>query len=61
MPGVNYDTLCAIDALDPTTGTFGLVTATPRQKITCRQCWQIWRGVVGLGLREHHFHQKARA
>ena len=51
----DYDTLCGMDANDDHVGHEGYVTARRGQKITCSQCWQIWRETVALQLRESSF------
>ncbi len=52
----DYNTLCGIDADDPTIGHDGLTEHIPRgQKITCEQCWSIWRNMRALRLRESDF------
>ena len=53
--GPDYDTLCGIDANDPTIGHEGLVTAKRGQKITCMNCKMIWQGVVAMNLRKASF------
>jgi hypothetical protein len=55
VAGPDYDTLCGIDANDPTIGHHGLVPAKRGQKITCMNCKMIWEGVVALNLRMASF------
>lgn len=53
--GNDYDTLCLIDANDPSIGHEGMVEPRRGQKITCMECKTIWKGVVALRLRESDF------
>ena len=55
VSGAGYDTLCALDANDPSIGTKGEIIPRRGQKITCRQCYAIWKGVLALKLREGNF------
>lgn len=62
-PGVSvggYDTLCAIDANDPHIGHQGLIEARPLQKITCQQCYRIWRDVIAMHLMNNRFVDEAK-
>jgi hypothetical protein len=53
-PG-DYNTLCGIDADDPSIGHQGVIETPPGQKITCAQCKLIWEGVRALRLTSRHF------
>jgi len=53
--GTIYDTLCGIDAADPTIGHTGMVLAKRGQKIECEQCRAIWADVVAMRLRKRDF------
>jgi len=53
--GGDYDTLCGVDANDPTMGHHGIVEAKSGQKINCRQCKEIWNHVMSLKLRVSNF------
>lgn len=58
IPGVgvsDYDTLCCLDANDPSVGHAGLVQPTKGQKITCEFCKMIWEGVIDLKLKKSDF------
>lgn len=58
VAGVDYHTLCGIDADDPGIGHFGTVEPKRGQKIECRACYNIWRGVAEMNLREASFDVK---
>lgn len=59
--GPDYDTACSCDANDPNgADTHGTVKAPRGQKITCPQCYQLWRSVLALGLKESHFAHEAK-
>ncbi|WP_454727900.1 MULTISPECIES: hypothetical protein [Cupriavidus] len=51
----DYDTLCGMDASDPTIGHHGVVVPPVKKNVTCASCRQIWRGVVALRLRARDF------
>ncbi len=53
--GSDHHTLCGVDANDEAIGHYGVVEARPGQKITCHQCFTIWREVVALKLRSSDF------
>ena len=55
VAGADYTTLCGIDADDPGIGHYGTVDPPPGQKIECRTCYNIWKGVVEMRFRESHF------
>lgn len=55
IPGPDYHTMCSLDGDDPATGTHGTVEPKPGQKITCKHCYRMWRGVLELQLRAEHF------
>jgi hypothetical protein len=55
-----YDTLCGIDADDPTIGHEGQFDPHPNEFITCAACYSIWRGVIAMGLREKDFRPRIR-
>lgn len=56
-PGVvqDYDTLCGLDATDPSEGMHGTVEAPRGQKITCAECASIFVRMRELGLRRASF------
>lgn len=56
-PGVvqDYDSLCGIDANDPSEGMHGTVEAPRGQKITCTECASIYVRLHELGLRRTSF------
>jgi hypothetical protein len=54
-----YLTLCCMDGNDPTIGQ--IPTTKPGRKITCPQCWQIWRDVMDMELRSTDFDRKAKS
>lgn len=54
----NFDTLCRIDADDPTLGHEGLIEAKRGQKINCDDCRAIWSKVVSLRLRSSSFQEQ---
>ena len=51
----NYDTLCGIDANDPSEGMHGTVSAPRGQKINCGECASIYKRFQELGLRRASF------
>jgi hypothetical protein len=53
--GPDYATLCGIDPDDPAIGHTGTVEPKRGQKITCQECFNAWRGVVDLALRQSDF------
>lgn len=55
----DYDTLCGLDANDPTIGHTGLVKWQRGQKITCAVCHGIWSGLAALRLRKSDFAKAA--
>ena len=55
VAGADYDTLCGIDANDSVVGHHGTVPAPRGQKINCRQCFEVWRGVRDMCLRSSSF------
>ena len=48
-----YDTLCGLDGNDSHVGTFGVIQG--KNKITCIQCYDIWKGVKAMKYRESDF------
>lgn len=56
-PGVvsDYDTLCGVDANDPSIGHYGTVPAPRGQRITCTECRQIFERFSALHLRAADF------
>lgn len=56
-PGVigDYSTLCGLDINDPEIGHDGEIKVPRGQKITCRECYEIWRDTVALNLRKASF------
>ena len=56
----DYNSLCGIDADDPSIGHGGPVPAARGQKITCQQCFAIWRGTLELKLRASNFDELAQ-
>lgn len=55
MAGADYDTMCGVDAHDSVIGHMGTVVAKKGQKITCSQCYEMWKGVMSLKLTEGMF------
>jgi hypothetical protein len=55
VAGADYDTLCGLDAKDDVIGHYGVVEAVAGQKITCHQCYAVWKGVSSLRLKESMF------
>lgn len=55
VAGVDYTTMCGVDSHDITIGHTGTVRANKGQKITCRQCYQMWAGITSLKLKESSF------
>ncbi len=53
--GADYDTLCGIDANDPTIGHGGRVAAPKGQKINCGTCRTIYDCFISLKLRRSDF------
>lgn len=51
----DYDTMCGVDANDPCIGHHGTVEAKKGQKITCQDCYNLWKGVTQLRLKESMF------
>jgi hypothetical protein len=56
----DYDTLCGIDADDPTIGHGGRFKTPRRMKIDCDACYAIWTGTLALRLRKSNFVAKER-
>ena len=57
--GPDYDTLCGLDANDPTLGLMGTVEPKRGQKVTCAQCFIQWRSVITLRMRMSDFATEA--
>lgn len=55
-----YDTLCCLDADDPTIGHSGVVEVHGSKFVDCSECYGVWRGTVDLGLREKDFSPRIR-
>lgn len=55
IAGADYDTLCGLDAKDDAIGHYGIVEAVAGQKITCQQCYAVWKGVSLSRLKESMF------
>jgi hypothetical protein len=55
IPGPDAHTLCGVDADDSAIGHYGTVKAPRGQKITCQECYNIWKGVSEMRLREASF------
>ena len=55
VAGPDYATLCGLDPNDSTVGHYGTVEPKRGQKITCQECYNIWRGVTDMRLRESSF------
>lgn len=53
--GTDFDTLCGIDANDPSIGHGGVMTPMRGQKIECEQCRAIWADVIAMQLRKRDF------
>ena len=51
----DYDTLCGVDANDPTIGHGGTVTPRRGQKIDCQNCKTMWLNMRALRLRATNF------
>lgn len=56
-PGIIGDsnTLCGLDINDPGIGHDGEIKVPRGQKITCCECYRIWRDTVALNLRKASF------
>lgn len=59
--GNDYNTLCGIDADDPSIGHNGVVKAKRGQKINCAQCYGIWIGVKNMSFRESDFDPRSKS
>jgi hypothetical protein len=57
----DYDTLCGVDANDPSEGMHGTVEAPRGQKITCTECASIFVRTQALGLRRASFDARVLA
>lgn len=57
----DYDTLCGLDANDPSEGMHGTVEAPRGQRITCVECASIFVRTQQLGLRRASFDSRVLA
>lgn len=51
----DHNTMCGVDAFDPSIGHKGTVPAVSGTKINCPQCKTIFNGFRALGLRQSDF------
>jgi hypothetical protein len=60
IDALDYFTACGMDGTDEFAEQHGLVTAKRGQKVTCKQCYRMWKGFRALTLREASFAPEAK-